>query len=258
MKATILIANYNNQKYLKDCINSLLKQSYKNKEIIFFDDKSNDNSIKEAKKFKNIIILKNNKIKKKYGSYNQINSYKQAFKKSTGDIIFFLDSDDFFHPKKIDEVIKKFKKNRNAKVIFDMPIIYFNKKKKFNKSTSYKFIKSYWPYIPPQSCIAIKRKYVNKVFSLIDFNRYPSIWMDFRVGIVSKYIFTNFLILKKNLTFYRQTKNNISSNFKHLSKNWWNRRMHAHAYIKYFFKKNKIVYKKNLDFYLTSFFNKII
>ena len=58
MKATILIANYNNQKYLKDCINSLLKQSYKNKEIIFFDDKSNDNSIKEVKKFKNIIILK--------------------------------------------------------------------------------------------------------------------------------------------------------------------------------------------------------
>ena len=50
MKATILIANYNNQKYLKDCINSLLKQSYKNKEIIFFDDKSNDNSIKEVKK----------------------------------------------------------------------------------------------------------------------------------------------------------------------------------------------------------------
>ena len=39
MKATVLIANYNNQKYLKDCINSLLKQSYKNKKIIFFIDK---------------------------------------------------------------------------------------------------------------------------------------------------------------------------------------------------------------------------
>ena len=39
---TILINNFNNQKFLKKCINSCLAQSYKNIEIIIYDDKSND------------------------------------------------------------------------------------------------------------------------------------------------------------------------------------------------------------------------
>ena len=46
---SILIANYNNAEYIADCINSLKRQSYKNIEIIFFDDRSKDNSIKNIK-----------------------------------------------------------------------------------------------------------------------------------------------------------------------------------------------------------------
>ena len=45
MKASIVIANYNNSKYIENCINSLNSQTYNNIEIIFFDDNSKDNSI---------------------------------------------------------------------------------------------------------------------------------------------------------------------------------------------------------------------
>ena len=51
---SILIANYNNSRYLKRCINSCLKQTYKNFEIIVFDDASTDDSIKRLKKFNDI------------------------------------------------------------------------------------------------------------------------------------------------------------------------------------------------------------
>ena len=37
MKASIVIANYNNSKYIDNCINSLNSQTYDNIEIIFFD-----------------------------------------------------------------------------------------------------------------------------------------------------------------------------------------------------------------------------
>ena len=40
-EASIIIVNFNNAKYLGDCINSILKQSYKNKEIIVVDDMRN-------------------------------------------------------------------------------------------------------------------------------------------------------------------------------------------------------------------------
>ena len=99
IKASILIANYNNQKYILDCINSLLNQDFEGKfEIIFHDDNSRDNSLDIIKQFKNIKIIKNKK-KTKFGSYNQMDAIRRSFNKSKGEI-FLLDSDDYFKKKK--------------------------------------------------------------------------------------------------------------------------------------------------------------
>ena len=95
MKASVVIANYNNAKYINDCINSLISQSYKNIEIIFFDDNSKDNSVETIKKFDNIKVIENNS-QTNFGSFNQMNAFRKAIEASNGDIIFFLDSDDFF------------------------------------------------------------------------------------------------------------------------------------------------------------------
>ena len=53
IKVSVLIVNYNNSKYIKQCINSVLKQNYPNIEIIFLDDGSEDKSLEEIKPFKN-------------------------------------------------------------------------------------------------------------------------------------------------------------------------------------------------------------
>ena len=42
MKASIIITNYNKSLYLKKCLKSCIEQTYKNIEIILFDDCSND------------------------------------------------------------------------------------------------------------------------------------------------------------------------------------------------------------------------
>ena len=55
---SILVINFNNAKLLTRAINSCLDQSYKNFEILIFDDGSSDNSREILKKFKN-----NKKIK---------------------------------------------------------------------------------------------------------------------------------------------------------------------------------------------------
>ena len=56
-KVSILIANYNNEIFISECINSLRKQTYKNIEIIFFDDFSKDDSIDRVKDFKEVKII---------------------------------------------------------------------------------------------------------------------------------------------------------------------------------------------------------
>ena len=59
--ASILITNFNKDKYLNDTINSCLAQNYPKKEILIFDDKSTDNSLKILEKYKKLKVL----IKKK-------------------------------------------------------------------------------------------------------------------------------------------------------------------------------------------------
>ena len=94
VKASVIVVNFNNSKYIERCIKSLKKQSYKNLEIIFVDDHSTDNSISVIKKFKKIKILKTSK-KTNYGSLNQINACKKGISNSRKNY-FFLDSDDYF------------------------------------------------------------------------------------------------------------------------------------------------------------------
>ena len=100
---SILINNYNNELFINKCVQSCLNQSYKNIEIIIFDDVSCD---KSKKYIKNIKSKKVKKIfnKKKYfksGRLNQLNAIKRSFLKSKGEIIFLLDSDDAFLKNKV-------------------------------------------------------------------------------------------------------------------------------------------------------------
>ena len=50
---SILITNYNKEKFIRNSIKSILNQNYKNYEIILFDDCSSDNSLKLINSFKN-------------------------------------------------------------------------------------------------------------------------------------------------------------------------------------------------------------
>ena len=108
--ASILIANYNSSQYIKQCIESLNSQTYKNLEIIFFDDNSSDNSLDIIKQFTNVKIIEN-KIQTKFGSLNQLNAFKEAIKISKGELIFLLDSDDYFNKEKIDVLASSFSTN---------------------------------------------------------------------------------------------------------------------------------------------------
>ena len=50
MKLTIIIPNYNREKFLSKCLNSCLNQSYENYQLIFIDNESSDKSLEIAKK----------------------------------------------------------------------------------------------------------------------------------------------------------------------------------------------------------------
>ena len=92
---TILMNCYNGEKYLKDSLNSLISQSYKNWELIFWDNQSNDRS-------KKIFDTFNDARLKYYKAQNHEKLYvarNQALSKAKGEYIAFLDVDDLWEPK---------------------------------------------------------------------------------------------------------------------------------------------------------------
>jgi glycosyltransferase involved in cell wall biosynthesis len=255
MKASIVIANYNNSNFIEECINSLNSQTYKNIEIIFFDDNSNDNSIEIITKFTHVKTIQN-KTQTKYASINQMNAFKKSVELSTGDIIFFLDSDDYFKKNKVEKVINFFLENKEKKIVFDFPII-LKENEKFNIKKNKNFFNTYWGYIHPTSCISIRKEFINEVFERTINDKFTDIWLDLRVLLFSKYL-DDYNTINENLTFYRQFEGNISSKFKKFKKSWWKRRNEAHDYFFYFMKKNNLITKKNLDFYITKIINRFI
>ena len=93
LKISVIIPVYNVETYLKECINSVLAQTYKNTDIILVDDGSTDKSREICddyeKKYKNIRT-----IHKENGGLSDARNVR--IKNMIGDYACFLDSDDFF------------------------------------------------------------------------------------------------------------------------------------------------------------------
>lgn len=103
-KFSIIIPNYNNGQYLEKCLNSLLEQTYKNYEIIFVDDMSEDNSLEIANK----MLKKPHKVLKvPYKKYNG-GTRNIGIIEATGDYIMCIDSDDWLVDNKVLEELNNF------------------------------------------------------------------------------------------------------------------------------------------------------
>jgi len=87
---SIIIVNYNGEKWIKKCLNSLEKQSYTNYEVIIVDNNSQDNSVKiieEKYKLENFKLIKN-KNNSGFAKGNNI-----GIKKAKGEFILLLNND---------------------------------------------------------------------------------------------------------------------------------------------------------------------
>ena len=73
----------------------------------------------------------------------------------------------------------------------------------------------------------------------------------FRLNFFAQNVIGNYQIVDKRLTFYRPVEDGIMSNIKKFSYNWWAKRLVAHYFVESIYKKQKISFKKNYDYYLT-------
>ena len=122
---SIIMNCYNGEKYLKKSLQSVINQTYKNWELIFWDNRSIDKSKEIVANFKDkrIKYFKSKKFNSLYEARNL------AIRKSRGKYICFLDTDDWWIKKKLMSQIELIRKNPEINFIFSNVYLYFQKKK---------------------------------------------------------------------------------------------------------------------------------
>ena len=124
IKVSVLVSVYNGEKYLNTCLDSLERQTYKNIEIICINDGSTDSTpdIMRSRMMKDSRI----KLVEHYPNKGLAVALNEGLKACTGDVIAYLDSDDWFADDSIERLVTVFDNHDDAdcvllKCIFVFP-----------------------------------------------------------------------------------------------------------------------------------------
>ena len=246
---SVIVNCFNGEKYLKDCLNSILNQTYQNWEMIFWDNHSTDGSKDIFKKF-------NDKRFKYYLSPKHTFLYEArdlAIRESKGDFIAFCDVDDFWSKEKLEYLIPLFS-NKKIGIVYSNQWIFNDRNKKKKKyinnilpkgNISSNIIRG--PCVTILTAVIRKSEYYNLT---IGFNKNYQIIGDFDFFLrISKKCLFDFV--QQPLVYYRLHDNNFTKKNREIEikelEDWFQ----AMQNIKFFFSKDelvlireKILYKK--------------
>ena len=176
---SVIMNCFNGEEFLNESINSVINQTYKNWEIIFWDNQSTDNSAKILQGFKD------KRIKYFYSSkHTSLGEARNlAIEKAKGDLIAFLDVDDLWMKEKLEKQVPLFLDLQVGLVISNT--IFFNEKGD---------IKTYYKN-PPSTGFVFKETFGSYLISLeTAIIRHPNTlkldhWFDTRFEVIEEYDF---------------------------------------------------------------------
>jgi len=172
---SIITSNYNYAAFLPDAAESLLAQTYSDFEWVVCDDGSTDRSLeilRDLAKRDSRIRL----IAKANGG--QASGFNRAFESSSGELIFFLDSDDAFYPTKLETMIRAHRSEQQAGLGLHRVQWVNHLRKRQGVWPSAANMPSGWhgelmlrnggvlPYMPPTSGLSLHRTVADRVFPL--------------------------------------------------------------------------------------------
>lgn len=112
-KISIVVPSLNQGEYIRQCIESILTQNYTPVELIIIDGGSQDNSVDIIREYEAHIYYWVSEP-----DSGQSNAINKGFKRASGDVVAWLNSDDFYLPNALVEVSKAYKRCPDASFYF--------------------------------------------------------------------------------------------------------------------------------------------
>lgn len=207
---SVIINSYNGEKFVQKSLNSVLNQSYKNLEVIFWDNASTDNTkdiINLSNSDKRIKYTYSNKFQKLYAAKNE------AVKLASGSYLAFLDVDDWWDKDKLSKQITLMEKENYN--ISCTNYYLFNEKKNITKKifkksfdTRDSFNLALKNYFVGMSTLIIKKDLYDKLS--YGFNKSYEVIGDYDL-VLRILKNSNILYIKEPLSYYRWHHSNLSN-----------------------------------------------
>lgn len=203
---SVAMATYNGEKYIKEQLNSILKQLDEKDEIIISDDGSTDNtrSIIAACKDKRIKLIDGPKKGVKQ-------NFANAIEKCTGKYIFLSDQDDVWENSKVEKVLETFENKKSTCVVHDC-IAFDSDTDEITLDSFYKFrksksgvVKNIWKNSYIGCCMAFDSNIKDEILPIPNNIEMHDQWIGILAEKYGKSIF-----IKDKLIRYRRHKNNVS------------------------------------------------
>lgn len=209
---SVLVNTLNHERFIEECIDSLLVQSVLPNEIIVHDDGSSDDTVARLRRYGNRITLIETPREREPAHLRQARAVEKAFARSSGRLVFLLDGDDRFKRDKIEQYVAAFSANPDAALI-QAPmdkidehgrLIGSNIERRKHIVEHLKEIYRHQDvdFFYPTSALAFSRSYLECVLPL-DFSDGCALWADTRLSIVAPY-FGRVITLPDVLTEWRR------------------------------------------------------
>lgn len=203
---SVYITNKNYGKYIETAIKSVLKQSYKNIELIILDDASTDGSQKIIRKYEEKKLCRVIYNKKSKGL---IKSSNIAVKATNGRYVIRLDADDYFDQNALTLMLNKIEKDSNIALVYSDYYLIDEKKNVLSLEKQLSRDKNYMEHKPVLGACCLIRK--SSIFSvnLYDerFNRQDG--YDLWYKLIKNFKFAH---IPLPLFFYRRHSKNLTKN----------------------------------------------
>lgn len=213
---SIIMPNYNSEKFLKSTVQSVLNQTYQNWELIIVDDCSTDNSLNVLALFCDDRI----RIFKNYENLGAAKTRNKAIELSKGRWISFLDSDDLWQPEKLEKQLSFMIKNHIAFSCCDYDVINSSNEIK----TTYSPTKNFYTYKD-----ILKHNVIGCLTVVYDSYKLGKVYMpetatkreDFACWLSILKSGVNVYYFHESLAQYRIHSNSVSSNKLDMIKYQW-------------------------------------
>jgi glycosyltransferase involved in cell wall biosynthesis len=127
---SICIPTYNSARFLRECLNSIVNQTYSNKEIIVSDNASTDETEKIVKEYVEKYKVKYYKNEKNIGAEA---NFTRCIELANGEYIAIFHADDLYMPDMVQKQVEAFKKNPKIGAVFTMATLINSKNEMIGK-----------------------------------------------------------------------------------------------------------------------------